>query len=667
MHLRFDRPQGARAPRPARMHGRGVARLPARRASGHRLRLSRGRSVSAAGRPSLQSDQAADRSVRAQAARSFPLVRRAVRVSRAFESRRPVDGPARLGARDAEVHRRRRGVRLEQRPAPVRAVAQHRDLRDARARCVDAPAGAARAGARHVRGARASGLRRSSARARRDDGRAAARACVPAAARAAEPRTAQLLGLRHGGVLRARAVVSVDAAARRDAHRDPSAACGRHRGRARRRLQPHLRRQPARADAVVARPRQRELLPARARRPALSRRRDGLRQYAEPVASARAADGDGLAALLGDRIQHRRLSFRSRRDARPRGSRLRSRRGLLRCAAAGSRARAAQADHRTVGRRARRLSARPPSRRLRRMERPLSRHRAALLARRCGPAPRARRAARGLGRPVQPPAAPHVGVDQLRHRARRLHARRRRVVCGQAQRSERRRQPRRPRRQLQRELGRRRADRRSGDPRRARPRRALDARDAVYRARHADARGRRRIRPHAARQQQRVLPGQRAVVARLGSRAAAGGRADDALRVAARRAAAHVSGDVDAALSVRRPRRRARHARDRLVRRARRRGQRARVAGSRAPRADDAARRHRPHGPHRGAARDAERVGRDDHVQAAAARARVSRAGRHRDARRRPARLARRRPRGRRARGRDRGRAGADLSSKETP
>ena len=40
--------------------------------------------------------------------------------------------------------------------------------------------------------------------------------------------------------------------------------------------------------------------------------------------SARAADGDGFAALLGDRVPCRRLPLRPRRDARPRGARLRS-------------------------------------------------------------------------------------------------------------------------------------------------------------------------------------------------------------------------------------------------------------------------------------------------------------------------------------------------------
>ncbi len=446
------------------MHRRDLARLPAQRASGHRVRVSRGRPVPAAARPSLQPDQAAARPVCAQAGRPVPLVGRAVRLSPAFEPRGPVDGPPRLGARDAEVRGGRRGVRLEHRPAPARVVAQYGDLRDPRARRIDAACRVAPARARHVRVVRASGVHRSPAVDRRDDGRAAARPRVPAAARAREPRAAQLLGLRHGRVLRAGARVSRDAAARRDAHRDPPAACGRHRGRARRRLQPYVRGQRARPDAVVARPRQRELLPADAGQPPLSCRRNGLRQHAEPVASARRADGDGFAALLGDRVQHRRLPLRPRRDARPRGARLRSRRGLFRRVAAGPGARAAQADHRAVGSRPRRLSARPPPAWFRRVERPLSRHRAALLARRPGPAAGARRAPCGLGRPVQPSAPAYLGVGQFHHRARRLHTRRSRFVFDQTQRSQRRGQPRRPRRQLQRELGRRRAERRRGDP-----------------------------------------------------------------------------------------------------------------------------------------------------------------------------------------------------------
>ncbi len=57
----------------------------------------------------------------------------------------------------------------------------------------------------------------------------------------------------------------------------------------------------------------------------------------EPAASTRAADGDGFAALLVDGVQYRRLPFRSRRDARPRTQRLRSRLRLFRRACARTR------------------------------------------------------------------------------------------------------------------------------------------------------------------------------------------------------------------------------------------------------------------------------------------------------------------------------------------
>ena len=60
---------------------------------------------------------------------------------------------------------------------------------------------------------------------------------------------------------------------------------------------------------------------------------------------------------------------------------------------------------------------------------------------------RIRGAAHRLVRPLRSDRAPAVGVDQLRHRARRLHARRPRVVQREAQRGERRGRARRHRRQ----------------------------------------------------------------------------------------------------------------------------------------------------------------------------------------------------------------------------
>ena len=79
----------------------------------------------------------------------------------------------------------------------------------------------------------------------------------------------------------------------------------------------------------------------------------------------------------------------------------------------------------------------------------------------------------------------------------------------QAQRGEPRGQPRRPRRQPLVELRRGGADGRPGDHRAARPAAAELPRDAAPLPGRADAARRRRARPHAGRQQQRVVPGQR--------------------------------------------------------------------------------------------------------------------------------------------------------------
>ena len=78
----------------------------------------------------------------------------------------------------------------------------------------------------------------------------------------------QLLGLQHARLLRARVALrlGLPAARRRPRVQDDGAgaARGRHRGDPRRRLQPHRRGQPPRADAGLPRPRQRRLLPAAA-------------------------------------------------------------------------------------------------------------------------------------------------------------------------------------------------------------------------------------------------------------------------------------------------------------------------------------------------------------------------------------------------------------------
>ncbi len=110
---------------------------------------------------------------------------------------------------------------------------------------------------------------------------------------------AQLLGLQHAQLLRARAALPLAARPGGGAHRHPPPARRRHRGDARRRLQPHLRGQRTRPDAVLPGHRQRILLPAAARRPPAAHQRHRHRQHAQHGASARVADGDGQPAPLG--------------------------------------------------------------------------------------------------------------------------------------------------------------------------------------------------------------------------------------------------------------------------------------------------------------------------------------------------------------------------------
>ena len=152
------------------------------------------------------------------------------------------------------------------------------------------------------------------------------------------------------------------------------------------------------------------------------------------------------------------------------------------------------------------------------VERQVPRHRARLLARRAGVARRVRLAVHRFGRPVRAGRPPARGVDQLRHRPRRLHHRRPRVVQREAQRGQRRGQQRRRVAQPVVELRRRRPDRRSGDPDAARPSAAQLPGHAAAVAGRADDPPRRRARPHPGGQQQHLRPGLRAVVGPLGPR-----------------------------------------------------------------------------------------------------------------------------------------------------
>ncbi len=105
----------------------------------------------------------------------------------------------------------------------------------------------------------------------------------------------------------------------------------------------------------------------------------------------------------------------------------------------------------------------------------------------------ARRLTGSLG-PLRPLRQAAARQHQLRHRARRLHAARPRLLQREAQRGQRRGQPRRQQQQPVVELRRRRPDRRPADPRPARAPEAQLPRHAAALARRADAGRRRRVR-----------------------------------------------------------------------------------------------------------------------------------------------------------------------------
>ena len=280
-----------------------------------------------------------------------------------------------------------------------------------------ARAGHPRAAARHLRRLRRPARHRASREARRHRRRADA---DPGLLRRPQPgreEARQLLGLQHHQLFLARAALHL--ARRRHARvqgAGAAAARGRHRGHPRRRLQPHRRGQPSRPDALLPRHRQRQLLHAR-RRPALLFRHDRHRQHRQPPPSARAADGDGFAPLLGGGVPRRRLPLRPRLVARPRIRQLRPERGLLRRRAPGSGAVARKDDRRALGRRPERLPGRQLPARLGGVERPLPRRHAHLLeGRRETPAGVRARHAR-LGRPLRAAGPEALGERQLHHRA----------------------------------------------------------------------------------------------------------------------------------------------------------------------------------------------------------------------------------------------------------
>ena len=141
--VRRGRHDRDRAHRAARIHRRGLARVFARRASRHDLRLSGIWPVRTGERPSLQPEQAAARPLCQGAARPARMEPGAVRLHdgerRRFELRRARQRPF-----HAEMPRRRSGVHLGRRPSAAHGVGAHDRLRAARARLHDAAPGSPR-------------------------------------------------------------------------------------------------------------------------------------------------------------------------------------------------------------------------------------------------------------------------------------------------------------------------------------------------------------------------------------------------------------------------------------------------------------------------------------------------------------------------------------------
>ena len=206
-------------------------------------------------------------------------------------------------------------------------------------------------------------------------------------------------------------------------------------------------------------------------------------------------------------------------DAGPRVLRRRPAVGVLRHRPAGSGDLPGQADRRTVGRRPRRLPGRQLPSIVDGVERQVPRHRARLLARRTGHPRRVRLPVHRLDRPLPGRRPPPVRVDQLHHRARRLHPAR----PGQLRRASTTRPTARTTATAPTTTGpgtaasKARPTTRTSLELRARQSRNLLATLMLVPGRADDA-ARRRDRPHPAGQQQRLLPGQRTDLDGLGDR-----------------------------------------------------------------------------------------------------------------------------------------------------
>ena len=137
----------------------------------------------------------------------------------------------------------------------------------------------------------------------------------------------------------------------------------------------------------------------------------------QPHPSARAADGDGFAALLGRGLPRRRFPLRSRHHAGARAERLRPQQPRSSTAIRQDPVLATrEAGRRAVGPRHRRLSGRRVSVAMVGMERPLSQRDAALLERRRQPDRRSVAPHDRLIRPVQPRQPRAARRHQPHHR-----------------------------------------------------------------------------------------------------------------------------------------------------------------------------------------------------------------------------------------------------------
>ena len=251
--------------------------------------------------------------------------------------------------------------------------------------------------------------------------------------------------------------------------------------------------------------------------PCALRRLHRLRQHLRPAPAVPAAADHRLAALLDHRDARRRVPLRPRLGAGPLAARRRQAVVVLRHHPPGPGDLAGQADRRAVGRRRRRLPGRRVPAAVDGVERQVPRHRALVLgARRARRRARPRLPAVRLVGPLRRRRPAADRVDQLRHRARRLHHARPRVLRAQAQRGQRRGQPRRHRRQPLLQLRRR---GRPGAARRSQTLRLRQVRNLLSTLLLSTGApmlvaGDEHV-AHAGRQQQRLRAGQRDLLGRL--------------------------------------------------------------------------------------------------------------------------------------------------------